>query len=320
MSYSAFIPAGENVLIINGSIHNNSPNKERIELSPVFSISRPFIYDHYENYSNVFIDEYSLSYGFANQKNPVNLTEMAAPGLFTLSSGERKSFQFIIAIDTDNNRAVALYEKMASLENVQEYAEASWEKWLSEGSIPDFSDSLNTTLYKLNLISLKALNLNGAVPADISGQFVTNSLPQLYPRDAFMTARALLETGHIKECDQILEYWTRRSMKQEGEWYARYDAYGNPEDAGTGARYDVPEWDSNGYYASLLFRRLQKTGRLDGNINFLRSLMQFPEGRLHENNLLFEGGIIEWPAYLPSTNMSLTAGYYHASDLASKAS
>jgi hypothetical protein len=46
--------------------------------------------------------------------------------------------------------------------------------------------------YKRNLYCVKAANLNGQIPADITGQFVTNNMPQLYPRDAMMCARVLL--------------------------------------------------------------------------------------------------------------------------------
>ena len=46
--------------------------------------------------------------------------------------------------------------------------------------------------YKRNLYCVKAASLNGQIPADITGQFVTNNMPQLYPRDAMMCARVLL--------------------------------------------------------------------------------------------------------------------------------
>jgi len=100
----------------------------------------------------------------------------------------------------------------------------------------------------------KVANLNGRIPADITGQFVTNGMPQLYPRDAMMCARVLLLTGHTEEARQVIEFWARPEvpMKTPGEWYARYDAHGNGVDAGSGARFDEPEWDANGYYIYLL--------------------------------------------------------------------
>jgi hypothetical protein len=79
-------------------------------------------------------------------------------------------------------------------------------------------------------------------------------MPQLYPRDAMMCARVLLQTGHPEEARQVIEFWGNGKipMKTPGEWYARYDAHTKPVDGGSGARFDEPEWDANGYFIYLL--------------------------------------------------------------------
>lgn len=86
--------------------------------------------------------------------------------------------------------------------------------------------------YKRNLYCVKSADLNGQLPADITGQFVTNNMPQLYPRDAMMCARVLLLTGHAEEAKQIIEFWAKPDipMKSPGEWHARYDAHGKAVD------------------------------------------------------------------------------------------
>ncbi len=159
--------------------------------------------------------------------------------------------------------------------------------------------------YRRNLYCLKSANLNGQIPADITGQFVTNNMPQLYPRDAMMCARVLLLTGHAEEAKQVIEFWAKPQvpMKTPGEWYARYDAHAKAVDAGSGARFDEPEWDSNGYYIYLLNEYHQKTGVWLADTKLMYQLADFLVSHISPNGLLWEGGIVEWTGYLPATNM-----------------
>ncbi len=313
--YHAFVPAFENAILIYGSVTNQSRNRIHVSIQPHFQFDRETICDHYENYSNLYADEFIFSYGFSDDHNTMNTDEIASPREMLLAPGQTSDFRYVIAISKNTNKAANIFRKLSVLPDPAAYGTQGWTKWIKSGIEPDFGDSLLRSLYRINLAGLRAVNLKGAVPADLSGEFMTDSLPQIYPRDALMTARAFLETGHFAETDQILNYWVQRPMKQEGEWYARYDAFGNPNDGGSGARYNTPEWDSNGYFASLIYRYRQITGQVHGDLNLMRSLLQFPEARLHSNNLPFEGGIIEWPAYLPSTAMSLTAAYEQAANV-----
>ena len=142
-----------------------------------------------------------------------------------------------------------------------------WEAWMNHGILPKVPNTVPDPAayleaYKRNLYCVKAAALNGQIPADITGQFVTNNMPQLYPRDAMMCARVLLETGHPEEARQVIEFWANDKVprKTPGEWYARYDAHGQPVDAGSGARFDEPEWDANGYFIYLLAKYHESKG------------------------------------------------------------
>ena len=173
--------------------------------------------------------------------------------------------------------------------------------------------------YKRNIYCVKAATLNGQIPADITGQFVTNDMPQLYPRDAMMCARVLLLTGHFDEARQVIEFWANPKipMKTPGEWYARYDANAKAVDAGSGARFDEPEWDANGYYIYLLTEYHRAKGVWLADSKLIYQLADFLVAHISPNGLLKEGGIVEWTGYLPATNMICAAALENAAKIAS---
>lgn len=189
---------------------------------------------------------------------------------------------------------------------------------MNSGKLPGNKAGEYLEAYKRNLYCVKSANLNGQIPADITGQFVTNNMPQLYPRDAMMCARALLQTGHASEAKQVIEFWARPQipMKTPGEWYARYDAHAKAVDAGSGARYDEPEWDSNGYFIYLVNAYHGQTGIWLVNKSFIYELADFLVAHLDPNGLLYEGGIVEWTGYLPATNMICSAALKTAANIA----
>jgi GH15 family glucan-1,4-alpha-glucosidase len=197
-------------------------------------------------------------------------------------------------------------------------ASAHWTAWLEQGVVPNVSDEAFLEAYRRNLYAAKAANLNGQIPADITGQFVTNSMPQLYPRDALMCARVFLLSGHLEEARQVLEFWADQKipMKSAGEWYARYDARGQAVNAGSGARYDEPEWDSNGYFIQLADAYHAQTGQWPVQPAFLFQLADFLAEHIDETGLLYEGGIVEWTGYLPASNMIAAAALKTAAGIA----
>ncbi len=227
----------------------------------------------------------------------------------------------IIAAAESRERALEKLKAIRSEETPTLKAEAYWNSWMEQGLVPEFGQEALLEAYRRNLYAARAANLNGHIPADITGQFVTHNMPQLYPRDALMCARVFLLTGHLEEARQVLAFWARPNIpaKSPGEWYARYDAHGNAVDAGSGARYDEPEWDSNGYFIQLAEAYHAKTGRWPVDPAFLFGLADFLVDKIDGNGLLFEGGIVEWSGYLPATNMVAAAALKTASLIAQNA-
>lgn len=217
-------------------------------------------------------------------------------------------------------------EKLKALKDeadLQKTAHDYWTKWLNKGKLPRFQnaeDEKYTEYYKRNLYSVKSADLNGMVPADITGQFVTNNMPQLYPRDAMMAARVFLLTGHTEEAESIIKFWMNPDIpkKSKGEFFARYDAYAKAVDAGSGARYDEPEWDANGYLIQLINEYHKLTGERLSNKEFIYELADFLVSHIDNKGLLYEGGIVEWTGYLPSTNMTCSSALKTASEFAEK--
>ncbi len=224
-----------------------------------------------------------------------------------------------------SSRAEAL-SKMRAVQEEQDLeatAKKYWESWMNGGRLPTFRRSGQEAAgyleaYKRNLYCVKAATLNGQIPADITGQFVTNNMPQLYPRDAMMCARVLLASGHAQEARQVIEFWANRQvpMKTPGEWYARYDAHGKAVDGGSGARFDEPEWDANGYYIYLLKEYHRLTGMWLADRKLFYELADFLVAHVSQNGLLEEGGIVEWTGYLPATNMICAAALQTAAKMA----
>lgn len=158
-----------------------------------------------------------------------------------------------------------------------------------------------------NLAAAAASRLGGDVPADLTGQFVTNGAPQLYPRDAMMVARALHAVGEDAPARVILQSWLGRPGPAPGEWYARYDARGRAVDAGSGAAFDEPEWDSNAYAALLALALGPETWSADEQQAILLALDLLVD-RQDADGLWTEGGIVEWTGRLPGTAMVAWAG------------
>lgn len=233
---------------------------------------------------------------------------MADGQAFVLGFRKPGDLTLICAFGDNVKAANDTFSTLSEMGNLLSAAQKQWDQWLAQGHVPAFNEDEDTELYKTNLVAIKGVNLQGAIPADVTGQFVTNGLPQLYPRDAMMTARCFLETGHLAEAKEIVNFWNDIPYKTTGEWYARYDAYGQAVNAGSGAPYDVPEWDSNGYYASLIRRYYDLTGEWIGSEQRLWEVLDFIGTHRSENGLLEEGGIVEWVAFLPATNMSVCAG------------
>jgi GH15 family glucan-1,4-alpha-glucosidase len=238
-------------------------------------------------------------------------------------SGEGSRAEVLLIPATSEAAAIAKVKTFQQKKDIESEARDHWEAWMNAGRLPVFkTPSAETALYleayKRNIYCVKAAALNGQIPADITGQFVTNDMPQLYPRDAMMCARVLLLTGHFDEARKVIEFWANPKvpMKTPGEWYARYDANAKAVDAGSGARFDEPEWDANGYYIYLLTEYHRAKGVWLADPKLIYQLADFLVAHISPNGLLKEGGIVEWTGYLPATNMICAAALQNAAKIA----
>jgi GH15 family glucan-1,4-alpha-glucosidase len=233
--------------------------------------------------------------------------------------------EIIIAVGSGYKEAK---EKLKSILNEKDaYVTVSnyWNNWINKGKVPIFKNPNQETLkyldyYKRNLCAVKAACLNGQIPADMTGQFMTNGAPQLYPRDAMQSARIFIVTGHYEEAKEIIKYWANPEIpkKNPGEFFARYDANAKAVDAGSGARYDEPEWDANGYFIQLINDYYKQKKIMLADNKFVFELADFLVNRIDKSGLFYEGGIVEWTGYLPATNMICAAGLKTAAQFAAK--
>ena len=241
-----------------------------------------------------------------------------AMGLLLGGRLEDRPVIIIIAAGTSPEEAVERLTAIRGQNDPFRAAAEHWENWLNSGLVPDLQDPAMLEVYRRNLYAARAACLDGRIPADLTGQFRTHNMPQLYPRDALMCARVFLLTGHLEEARRVMAFWADPEIprKAPGEWYARYDAHGRAVDAGSGARYNEPEWDSNGYLLLLAAKYHQRTGEWPVDPFDLFPPADFLAEQVDDNGLLFEGGIVEWSGYLPATNMTAAAALETASLMA----
>ena len=221
--------------------------------------------------------------------------------------GETVLFRWAIALGDDSSSALSALDEVLGGADPLDEASEHWAGWSPETLCA--SDGPRCRVAAANLYAARASSLDGRVPADLTGQFVTNGFPQLYPRDALMVARAFTLAGHPVEAWEIVHDWlgTDRARPSAGEWYARYDALGRAVDGGSGARYDVPEWDSNGYLA-VLVEELGPESLSSSEREALLLALDFIAANQDDDGLYTEGGIVEWTGRLPATAMTNWAG------------
>lgn len=274
-----------------------------------------------KNYASaVWSNNVSIVVGAVKPKQNYLVQDSVIMVIGAINPGER--IEIIISVNNNLSSSVKLFNKLSKYKDLSLAAEKYWDSWLKSGFLPVTTNSEKEKLYleyyKRNLYAANSANLNGQIPADITGQFLTNNMPQLYPRDAMMVARVFLLTGHYNEAKQVINFWKNKriSKKSKGEFFARYDAYANAVDGGSGARYDEPEWDANGYMIQLAYAYYEKKRTWLIDKKFIYELADFLTNNISANGLLYEGGIVEWTGFLPSTNMICAATLETASKIA----
>jgi GH15 family glucan-1,4-alpha-glucosidase len=259
-------------------------------------------------YSNAAVDIYKKS----NSVVELHFSQSKAPQI-----------EVFLLAGTNEKKLIEQADSLNHTSGLWADAGKFWETWIGKGQLPyakakDSVQRLYNEYYSRNIYATFCSNLNGQVPADITGQMLTSGLPQLFPRNAMMVARSLLACGYPESASQILKFWTsqRIPFKKRGEFYARYNAHCQAVDAGTGVRFDQPEWDAGGYLICLLHDYYLKYGILLADTSLIYDLADFLSGSIDSQGLLYEGGIVEWTGYLPATNMVAAAGLMSAAEFA----
>ncbi len=315
ISYSVFATA-DGTIVFDIAIRNAASNAIPLVLQPTASFRKPARTMSRMDaagftFANVSFPRAHLGLGMIGDSSAVNASldsgTIALTQKIFIPAGETARTKMVLKCWT-SGESPAISRQFADLNGSMKSAR-SWLDGKTPGASPEIAHPELRRAYESCLLALAATELRGAVPADMTGQFVTDGKPQLYPRDALMTARALLACGHPEPARKIIAFWDKSiPQKSPGEWYARYDADARATPGGSGAPYDLPEWDSNGYYASLLLDYFLRTGERIGDYALMKQLLDFVCARQDAGGLVREGGIIEWEGLLPATNMNLAAG------------
>ncbi len=261
-------------------------------------------------YSDAAVDVYKKSSTILE----LNFTQSKAPRV-----------EVFLLVGTDEKKLTQQADSLNQSTGLWSDSEKYWDSWIRKGLLPypnakDSVQLIYNNYYSRNLYAAYCSNLNGLVPADITGHLLTKGLPQLYPRNAMMVARNLMECGYSESAGNIIRFWSSRQISHDkhSEFYARYDASGDAVDAGSGVRYDEPEWDAGGYLICLLHDYYLKYGILLADTSLIYDLADFLAESIDSQGLLYESGIVEWTGYLPATNMIVAAGLMSAAEFAIK--
>jgi GH15 family glucan-1,4-alpha-glucosidase len=245
----------------------------------------------YHGIQDILFDENRLESGEFESKEPISLSISKA---IMLEPGEKYSFEWILNFNKDD----------AGFESLEQDAKLYWKNWLSETSF-DIDDSMVA-----NVIALKAINMKGFIPADLTGHYFASDDIALYVRDALHGARAFLYSGFYKECKSIVELVLNLRRKDNYELYQRYNSLMEPDE---GANNNVfSQIDVIGYLLRVIADYYALTGELLAEVDVLINEVKILH-KIHTKNGLYgpEGGVNEGvygPAYITSTNIFIAGG------------
>jgi len=234
-----------------------------------------------------------------------------------LKPGKEYLFKWAININESKDKLIDEFDKLEINECINK-SKNYWDNWISQGKNLDNIKDEYRTCCRINMIASKAALLNGFIPADLTGHYYAEGSPSYYPRDSMMAARSFLLSGHIREFEDIMNYLISRPIKENYEFYQRYDGVGNPSE---GANNHVfHQLDSIGYYARNIWEYYKITGKMLLSYERFKNYITVLLNNNSKNGLLGpEGGINEGvfgPAYITSSNMIIYGGIKAAINIA----
>lgn len=217
-------------------------------------------------------------------------------------------FKWVLIVGNDKEECM-LKGKNFNFNGVLERSKSEWRNWLGESYRPQAADAL---------VALKAANLNGFLPADLTGHYFANNRVCFYVRDALMGSRAFLYSGHYEEFKEIIAYLLECPVKDNNEFYQRYNADQLPDE---GANNNVfSQIDAIGYFTRVIADYYHLTGELLVEFDRLEQIIGVLDLISTKEGLYGpEGGVNEGvygPAYITSTNMFIAGGLLGAVNLA----
>ncbi len=221
---------------------------------------------------------------------------------------ETTIFKWVLIMGGDEEECILKGEQF-NFDGVLERSRLEWHNWLGESYRPQAADAL---------VALKAANLKGFLPADLTGHYFANNRVCFYVRDALMGSRAFLYSGHYEEFKEIIVYLLDCPVKDNYEFYQRYNPDQLPDE---GANNNVfSQIDAIGYFTRVIADYYHTTGELLVGFDRLEHIIGVLDLISTKEGLYGpEGGVNEGvygPAYITSTNMFIAGGLLGAASLA----
>lgn len=207
--------------------------------------------------------------------------------------------------------AMNMGDKTLAFSKNEMTADNYWKSWLNKSAC-----EIDETVL-VNLIALKAINLGGFVPADLTGHYFAGNNVSFYVRDALHGARAFLYSGFYEECKEIVLLTQSLLRKDHYEMYQRYNAKLLPDE---GANNNVfSQIDVIGYLLRVVADYEELTGELLVEIDdLMREVKVLDSVNLKGGLYGPEGGVNEGvygPAYITSTNIFIVGGLIGFSEI-----
>ena len=245
----------------------------------------------YHGIQDILFDENAIGTGNFSSEQPI---AVSLSRKVRLGPNGTYTFRWLICADESEVNFEGLYERAGSY----------WNSWLNEAA------GIKDELSAANLIALKAINMKGFIPADLTGHYFAGNEISFYVRDALHGARAFLYSGHYRECREVIDLIGRLPRKENNEIYQRYNSALLPDE---GANNNVfSQIDVIGYLLRVAVDYYHLTSELPVSRQKLLDAVDILKDIRRKEGLYGpEGGVNEGvygPAYITSTNIFIAAG------------